>query len=128
MTSNIDFNKRHTLQTSFVMLLIYITNLWNPMSTCRSLQLNILKAFNKVWHLALHSKLRSYGVSAQLCTGIKNPLSDPLITIAVDGPNFSSQSVNASVLQNSVQVSTFVLHHVINLSSTSNHIDSKAHN
>ncbi len=62
---------------------------------------DISKAFDRVWHKALISKLPSYGYFPSLFTLILSVLSDCSIATVVDGHCFFSKPINSGVPQRS---------------------------
>ena len=60
--------------------------------------LDISKAFDRVWHASLLSKLPSFGFPPSLCLLLSSFLSDRSISALVDGATSSSFSVNCVVL------------------------------
>ncbi|KAK3884497.1 hypothetical protein Pcinc_011235 [Petrolisthes cinctipes] len=71
--------------------------------------LDISKAFDRVWHKALISKLPSFGFYPSLCTFISDFLSGRSIAAVVDGHCSSSKSINSGVPQGSVLSPTLFL-------------------
>ncbi len=67
------------------------------------------KAFERVWHKYLLSKLPSYGFHPSLCTFISSFLSDRSISAVVDGHCSSPKSINSGVPQGSVLSPTLFL-------------------
>src|ERR1700755_3178855 len=64
--------------------------------------LDISKAFDRVWHKALISKLPSFGIYPSLCDLLSNFLSGRSIAAVVDGHRSSFKSINSGVPQGSV--------------------------
>lgn len=96
-------------------LLVYLTHLWaeaiESKGEALAASLDIAKAFDRVWHGALLSKLPSYGLPERLCAWIANFLSDRSIKVVVDGACSEVKSINAGVPQGSVLSPTlFILH------------------
>ena len=73
--------------------------------------LDISKAFDRVWHKSLISKLFSYGYYPSLCTFISSFLSDPSIAAVVDGPCSSPKTINSGVPKDSVLSPTLSIIH-----------------
>ena len=71
--------------------------------------LDISKAFDRVWHKALISKLPSFGFYPSLCNLISDFLSDRFIAAVVDGHRSSFKSINSGVPQGSVLSPTLFL-------------------
>ena len=68
----------------------------------RLVALDISKAFDKVWHAGLISKLDSYGVGGKVLGIIKSFLSCRKIKVVLDGQHSSSYSINSGVPQGSI--------------------------
>ena len=71
--------------------------------------LNISKAFDRVWHKSLISKLPSYGFYLSLCNFISSFLSDHSVAAVVDGHCSSSKTIKSVVPQGSVLSPTLFL-------------------
>ena len=71
--------------------------------------LDISKAFDRVWHKSLISKLPSFGFYPSLCNLIADFLSGRSIAAVVDGHRSSFKSINSGVPQGSVLSPTLFL-------------------
>ena len=69
----------------------------------------ISKAFDRVWHKDLISKLHSFGSYPSLCTFISSFLSDRSLAAVLDGHCSSPKYINSGVPQGSVLSSTLFL-------------------
>ncbi len=85
-----------------------------------SVALDIAKAFNRVWHKSLLSKLPSFGFYPSLCSFISSFLSGCSISTVVDGHYFSSKPINSSVPRGSVLSDTLFLLFIDDLLSVTN--------
>ena len=94
-------------------LLAFLTESWSSyykdFGETFAVALDISKAFDRVWHKALISKLPSFGFYPSLCNFISSFLSDRSIAAVVDGHCSSPKSFNSGVPQGSVLSSTLFL-------------------
>ncbi|CAH1959672.1 unnamed protein product [Acanthoscelides obtectus] len=70
-----------------------------------------------LWHAALLSKLRFYGLPEKVCRWVADFISGRKISVVIDGFSSSSHNVNAGVPQGSVLAPTLFLLHINNLLS-----------
>ncbi|XP_047543257.1 uncharacterized protein K02A2.6-like [Vanessa atalanta] len=80
-------------------LLVYLTHRWaeavESKGEALAASLDIAKAFDRVWHKALLSKLPAYGLPGKLCNWITSFLADRSIKVVVDGTCSDLKFVNA---------------------------------
>ena len=82
-------------------LLSYVTSIWS--SALRDfgesfvVALDISKAFDRVWHTSLLSKLPSFGFPPSICSLLLNYLSDISPSVMVDGSASSIPPINCGV-------------------------------
>ena len=94
-------------------LLSYLTHTWS--SSLRDfgesfvVALDISKAFDRVWHKALLAKLPAYVFTPSFCKFISSFLSNPFISVVVDGAASASFLVSSGVPQGSVLSPTLFL-------------------
>lgn len=97
-------------------LLVYLTHRWAQAIESKGealvVSLDVAKAFDRVWHKALLSKLSSYGLPEKLCEWVYCFLADRSIKVVVDGECSDSLSVNAGVPQGCVLSPTLFLLHI----------------
>ena len=71
--------------------------------------LDISKAFDKVWHKGLLTKLSSYGISGKVLSVIKSFLSGRSLQVVINGQSSQAHSINAGVPQGSILGPTLFL-------------------
>ncbi len=84
----------------------FLTDSWSP-SPSRfgetfAVALNISKAFDRLWHKALLSKLPSYGFYSALCSFLSSFLSGRSIAAVVDGHCSTLKLITSDIPQGSV--------------------------
>lgn len=102
-------------------LLVYLTHRWasaiESQGEALAVSLDMAKAFDRVWHRGLLSKLPSYGLPEGLCKWVASFLSGRCIRAVVDGCCSAKLGLNAGVPQGSVLSPTLFLLHINDLLS-----------
>ncbi len=110
-----------TINTDSVLrdLLSYSTTPWQEAlgkyGETFAVSLDISKAFNRVWHQALLSKLPSFGLDPHLVSLIESFLQCRSMAVTIDGAKSDSYSFHYGVPQGSVLSPTFFLIFINNL-------------
>ena len=93
-----------------------IARAFNRSGTTRAVALDISKAFDRVWHAGLLSKLKSYGISGQVFDLISSFLNNRQLRVALGGKSSQEFPVNAGVPRDSILDPTLFLPYISNLS------------
>ena len=86
-----------------------IARAFNRFGTSRTVALDISKAFDRVWHAGLLSKLKSYGISGQVFDLISSFLNNGQLRVALGGKSSQEFPVNAGVPRDSILDPTLTL-------------------
>ncbi|KAL0879124.1 hypothetical protein ABMA27_004075 [Loxostege sticticalis] len=103
-------------------LLVYVTHCWGEAienhGEAIAVSLDISKAFDRVWHASLLSKLPAYGIPAGFCNWVADFLSERSIRVVIDGSFSELMAIDAGVPQGSVLSATLFLLHINDLLSS----------
>ena len=81
----------------------------------RAVALDIAKAFDRIWHVALLHRLRSYGISGRIFGLISSFLSNRRLRVVLDRKSSQEYPVNAGVAQGSILGLTLFLLYINDL-------------
>lgn len=105
-------------------LLAYVTHIWGEAmdkhGESLAVSLDIAKAFDRVWHRSLLSKLPAYGLPPRLCDWVAGFLEGRRIRVLCDGRKSRFLQINAGVPQGSVLSPTLFLLHINDMLSLGN--------
>ena len=86
-----------------------IARAFSRSGTTQAVALDILKAFDRVWHAGLLYKLKSYGISGQIFGLISSFLGNRWLRVVLDGKSSQEYLVNVGLPQGSILGPTLFL-------------------
>ena len=86
LSSDFQFGFRSSRSTADLLTVVSdrIARAFNRSGATRAVALDISKAFDRVWHAGLLHKLKSYGISGQICGLISSFLSNGRLRMVLD--------------------------------------------